>query len=185
VASGRDTEDSEESVQGREGEEGMNCIQQSIESDMTAKDVLQSLKNGIGTGYGNIFIPEFTFADLRIDGIFIDTDKRRIRGIEVKVSRADFKADEKWQLYTQFTSDLSIACPKGLIQKDEVPSPFGLIWCEKEFIPAEKMWDKKERTNYFAHWVKKPKRFNNNGLAWFWRYTEILETEFKRHSVNW
>lgn len=156
----------------------MHTVKASIESNVTVKDIQKALHR-LG-GYGSVFVPEFTFHDQRIDGIIVEPGKaRRIRGFEIKVSRADFLQDEKWQNYSRFCSSLSVACPKGLIRPDEIPKPFGLLYVAKRVDIRE--WDKKECISYPITWAKKPKTFNGNtGLAWTWTYLEVLEAEFKR-----
>lgn len=48
-------------------------------------------------------------------------------GYEIKVSRSDWGRDNKWQSYLPLCNQLYIVCPRGLIAKDEVPDPLGLI----------------------------------------------------------
>ena len=43
-----------------------------------------------------------------------------ISAYEIKVSKGDFKADNKWPAYLPFCDCFSFACPKGLISKDEI-----------------------------------------------------------------
>lgn len=50
-------------------------------------------------------------------------------GYEVKVSRADFKQDEKWHSYLGSCNQLYFACPKGMIDPSEVPGEVGLKYC--------------------------------------------------------
>jgi hypothetical protein len=50
-------------------------------------------------------------------------------GYEVKVSRADFKNDEKWPAYLPLCNQLYFVCPKDLIKRDEVPDGVGLKYC--------------------------------------------------------
>lgn len=153
-------------------------VQASIESNLGVKDIHKAIDQ-LG-GYGSIFVPEFTFHDMRIDGILVEPGKtRRIRGFEIKVSRPDFIRDGKWQNYTQFCSSLSIACPEGLIRPDEIESPFGLLWVKKETWVRDH--DGYKGTAYHTQWAKRPKDFQGTkGLAWTWRYLEVLEAEFKR-----
>ena len=155
-----------------------NSIKASIESNVTVKDIHQAI-NAMGQ-YGCILVPEFTFYDQRIDAILIKPEKtRRIMGFEIKVSRADFIQDAKWQNYSRFCSSLSLACPSGLIKPEEIPSPFGLLWVEKKVDVRN--WDKKECVSYPYTWAKRPKDFQGNkGLAWTWTYLEVIELEFKR-----
>ena len=120
--------------------------------------------------FRSIHVPEFTWGNLRIDSLIIETRKRWIRGFEIKVSREDWVADHKWQLYSEFCSSLSIACPVGLIKPDEVSKPFGLLYVIEN------------GEGYYGHkWAKRPKRFQNReALAWMWTYLRVLEAEMPR-----
>ncbi|RUT48786.1 DNA repair protein MmcB-related protein [Paenibacillus anaericanus] len=51
-----------------------------------------------------------------------------LTGYEVKVSRSDFMQDQKWPGYMAYCNKFSFVCPKGLIQKEELPEEVGLIW---------------------------------------------------------
>lgn len=53
-------------------------------------------------------------------------------GYEIKVSRRDFLADDKWQNYLPLCSDFYFVCPSGLIQPEEIAAPAGLIWSSNE-----------------------------------------------------
>lgn len=55
-----------------------------------------------------------------------------ITGYEVKVDRQDFLNDDKWPAYREYCHRLFFACPKGLIEKDELPEDVGLIWFNPE-----------------------------------------------------
>jgi hypothetical protein len=122
-------------------------------------------------GWGSVYIPEFTWGGLRIDALVVDTDTRWARGFEIKMTRSDYVRDTKWACYTQFCSSLSIVCPAGLIQKAEVPDPFGLLYVSLEGYGGGET----------AKWEKKPKRFQRRaGLAWLWTYVGILEKELPR-----
>ena len=118
--------------------------------------------------YKNIYVPEFTFQtrgrEYRIDAIIIDIPHRWIRGFEIKVKKVDFQRDTKWTQYTRFCSSVSIACPEGLIEPEEVKSPFGLLWIGGAL-----------------QWKKRPLNFQKrDSLAWIWTYIEVLEYELPR-----
>lgn len=133
---------------------------------MTAKDIERALRRHLG----DLYIPEFTFGDQRIDAIVISCHERTVRGFEIKVDRADFLRDKKWQTYSRFCSSLALACPEGLVQKDEIPDPFGLLWVTPQG---------------FVHWEKRSKNIaSRDSLAWTWRYLEILEKEIPRLVAN-
>lgn len=51
-----------------------------------------------------------------------------LTGYEIKVSRSDFQRDNKWPGYMAYCNKFSFVCPKGLIQKEELPDEVGLIW---------------------------------------------------------
>jgi hypothetical protein len=128
---------------------------------MTANDLKDHLRK-----LGHLYIDEFTWGGLRIDAIVIDIGARTVRGFEVKVSRGDYFADKKWQLYSEFCSSLSIVCPEGLIQPEEVSDPFGLLWIDP---PGN------------FHWKKRPKNIQSrNSLAWTWTYLSVIEKELAR-----
>lgn len=50
-----------------------------------------------------------------------------IRIYEIKVSRSDFLADTKFYRYAEYGNELVLVCPKGLIQREELPESFGLM----------------------------------------------------------
>ncbi|MDY6979388.1 MAG: MmcB family DNA repair protein [Pseudomonadota bacterium] len=49
-------------------------------------------------------------------------------GYEIKVSRSDFVRDTKWQGYLDYCNEFYFVCPKGIIDKDELPPEAGLIY---------------------------------------------------------
>ncbi|MFH1287131.1 MAG: hypothetical protein ABII25_00340 [bacterium] len=132
--------------------------------DMKANEVSEQLRKM--ERWANIYIDEYTYDDLRIDAIIIDTEHKWLRGFEIKVTRSDFLNDEKWENYSCFCSSLSVVCPWGLIQKEEINKPFGLLWVSR---------------NGCAKWVRRPKNFQKReALAWRFLYYRVIETEFKR-----
>lgn len=134
---------------------------------MTADEIHEHLRELAGW-YG-IYVKEFSFNSLRADAVIVDTYKRWIRGFEIKLTRADFLRDMKWEKYTEFTSSLTIVCPEGLIQPEEIRKPFGLLWISE---------NKRGVTRKF---VKKPAKFQHRGsLAWLYTYTKVLERELPR-----
>jgi len=135
---------------------------------VTANEILNELYS-LG-GFHSVLIPEFTYGGLRIDAAIVDVRKRWIRGFEIKVTRSDFLSDKKWTSYTQFCSSLSIVCPEGLIDPDEIKRPFGLLWVGKnKFGSTTKKWK------------KMPQNFQKRDcLAWLWTYVSVIETELPR-----
>lgn len=129
-------------------------------------------------GWGSVYVPEYTYSHMRIDAAVIDIRSRWIRGFEIKMTRADFLADEKWLNYAEFCSSLSIVCPKGLIQREEIQKPLGLLWvsvCEKG-TPYERP---------IGEWIRRPKRFQSReGLAWLFTYVRVIEKELPRMDIE-
>lgn len=137
-------------------------------AEAVTHDQIRSVLRRLG-GWGSVYVPEFTWGKLRIDAAVIDTRTRWVRGFEIKMSRGDFRRDQKWQEYSEFCSALSIVCPHGLIRKEEVEAPFGLLYVQTGSYGTE------------ASWAKRPKRFQRrDGLAWLWTYVRILERELPR-----
>lgn len=59
-------------------------------------------------------------------------------GYEIKVSRADFKQDEKWHSYLPLCNQLYFVCPKGMIEPDEMPDGVGLKYCTESQVRTVK-----------------------------------------------
>ena len=55
-----------------------------------------------------------------------------ITGYEIKVDRSDFTRDEKWHGYLQYCNKFYFACPKGLIEPEELPAQVGLVYYDPE-----------------------------------------------------
>ena len=122
----------------------------------------------------NLFIPEFSWRDLRIDAIIIDTRDRWISGYEIKVRKSDFLGDKKWVKYSEFCSTLSILCPEGLIDKSEVEKPFGLSYIVKDRFGDFKLQN-----------IQKPQLLQKrHSLSWFYTYTRVLELEMIRTQIE-
>ena len=70
---------------------------------------------------------------LRLDGLAIARSwvNPVVTGYEIKVSRSDFMADEKWHMYLGYCNVFYFVCPSGLIQPEELPENIGLLWVSK------------------------------------------------------
>lgn len=95
--------------------------------------------------------------NLIADAVGIDLKKKEIRTIEVKVSKQDLKRDINLfndYSYTNFCHYSYILCPQNIIQKDEIPEKYGLLWIDeynkikviKNPIKSEKLNIKYETT---------------------------------------
>lgn len=71
---------------------------------------------------------------LKFDGLAITKSytKPNIIGYEIKVSRNDFKQDNKWHLYLQYCNEFYFVVPTGLVSKEELPDNVGLIYYNPE-----------------------------------------------------
>ena len=49
-------------------------------------------------------------------------------GYEIKVHRGDFLQDDKWHVYLDYCNEFYFACPKGVIEPDELPKEAGLLY---------------------------------------------------------
>lgn len=61
-------------------------------------------------------------------------------GYEIKVSRSDFLRDAKFYTYEELCNCLYIVCPKGMIDRTELPESVGLMYYdpEKKIITTKK-----------------------------------------------
>ena len=71
---------------------------------------------------------------LKFDGLAVTKSytKPNIIGYEIKVSRNDFKQDNKWHLYLQYCNEFYFVVPTGLVSKEELPDDVGLIYYNPE-----------------------------------------------------
>lgn len=53
-------------------------------------------------------------------------------GYEIKVSRSDFLRDAKFYTYEELCNCLYIVCPKGMIERTELPESVGLMYYDQE-----------------------------------------------------
>ena len=75
------------------------------------------------------------FQECIFDALVISPRKLYLRGFEFKTIHGDFLRDirtNKWRKYLKYCHTFSFVCPKGLIQKEEIESPAGLIWIWKD-----------------------------------------------------
>jgi hypothetical protein len=83
---------------------------------------------------------------LKLDGLAIKKSwtKPRFTGYEIKVSRSDFLNDEKWPAYMKYCHRFYFACPKGLIQPEELPDDVGLLWYDPSYNKAGNLYTRKK-----------------------------------------
>lgn len=70
----------------------------------------------------------------RLDGLAIRKSWTNtcFTGYEIKISRSDFLRDAKFYTYEELCNFLYIVCPKGLIQRTELPESVGLMYYDPE-----------------------------------------------------
>jgi hypothetical protein len=61
-------------------------------------------------------------------GVKISWSNPVFHGYEIKISRGDFKRDNKYQEYLPYCTAFSFVCPDKMIAKDEIPDAIGLIY---------------------------------------------------------
>jgi hypothetical protein len=78
--------------------------------------------------------PTWFGSHLRMDGVAIAKSWTRpcITGYEVKVSRSDWLADQKWNNYIPLCHRFSVAAAPGVVHEGEIPA--GVGWYE--YVPA-------------------------------------------------
>lgn len=99
---------------------------------ITAKDILGLLA---AKHAADVFVPEcktgpsWHGAPIRLDAWAMRRSWAHPEtfGYEIKVSRSDFVADNKWTSYLDYCTHFSFVCPPGLIDPAELPDGIGLI----------------------------------------------------------
>lgn len=108
------------------------------EKKVTSTDIKIALKE-LHSGRSTYFLTECKTGStyfppaqglLKFDGLAITKSytQPNIIGYEIKVSRSDFKQDNKWHLYLQYCNEFYFVVPKGLVKKEELPDNVGLIY---------------------------------------------------------
>jgi len=92
------------------------------------------------------------------DCLLVKPSSKRFRGFEFKVSRSDFLRDKnsgKWKKYLKYCHTFTWVCPKGLINKEEIEKPAGLLWIS---TIGDEYGYKEQRFFEIPHpiWIKRP-----------------------------
>ncbi len=114
---------------------------------ITADDIVAHLKK-IGFNRGSdVAVTEFCpYGEARrVDMFYFNRWNRETRGYEIKISRADFLSDKKWESYLKYCTWFYFVAPEGIIKKEELPEKVGLM--EIQIIPRES-YGSDEETNY-------------------------------------
>jgi len=112
---------------------------------ITAYDILKSLSGGNFNTQSVVEVSEFSPYHsnlIRLDMFAWQPDKTW--GYEIKVTKNDFKTDNKWQTYLNYCDFFYFVAPKGLIDLEELPEKVGLIeafwhqnWQENNYLRTE------------------------------------------------
>lgn len=117
---------------------------------------------------------------IRMDAVTFNRYDRKIRGFEIKLTRADFLQDKKWERYLPYCNYFSFVAPKGVIQKEELPDKIGLI----EVFFAEKLWATEE-VRITSEIVKKMYRLHDVPAELYIKLLEgiALKAAVQRHNI--
>ncbi len=101
-----------------------------------ASDLVEALHFDIKRKYPErLNLAEFSIPNgRRMDMFSLDYLCRQTSGYEVKISRSDFVADDKWQEYLPFCNKFYFVCPPDLIKLSELPPETGLIYVEQGLV---------------------------------------------------
>lgn len=143
---------------------------------INAEDILQYLKAHGFNSNMDLGVSEFCpyGQSRRLDLFYFNRWNRETRGYEIKVSRADFLADKKWQEYLKYCSKFYFVAPTGIIKPNELPPEIGLI--EIDVIQKDNWYGKAEEDDkqyYLSHkFTKKCKKLPPLGEK---EYVQLLE----------
>jgi len=118
--------------------------------------ITKFFKERYGPGSTDIGLFEFGIDGRIFDCLLFNGHKMKLRGFEFKVNRADFLQDirkEKWKKYLGYCHTFTWVCPKGLVRREEVEKPAGLLWIT---TVAEHYGYEKNNNNPYPLWVKRP-----------------------------
>ena len=113
-------------------------------SEMTAKVTSTDIKRALAEKHWrDFFLTEVKSGptQLSVPGGLKILDSLAIRkswtapcftGYEVKISRSDFLRDAKFYTYEELCNCLYIVCPKGMIERTELPESVGLMYYDPE-----------------------------------------------------
>ena len=113
-------------------------------SEMTAKVTSTDIKRALAEKHWrDLFLTEVKSGptQLSVPGGLKILDSLAIRkswtapcftGYEVKISRSDFLRDAKFYTYEELCNCLYIVCPKGMIERTELPESVGLMYYDPE-----------------------------------------------------
>jgi len=113
---------------------------------ITAADILKLLEQRHAD---DVFVaeckngPSQNTSHLRLDAWVLRRSwaKPCVWGYEIKVSRSDFLADNKWRGYLPLCNEFYFVAPTGVIKPDELPQEAGLLLVTST---AARLWTKKK-----------------------------------------
>lgn len=143
----------------------MDSNEKMINPKITALDIIYYLKQIQFNGNFEMGVTEFCpyGESRRFDLFYFQRWNRETKGYEIKISRADFLADKKWQEYLKYCTFFYFIAPEGIIKKEELPENVGLIEIfASEYSPEDwsNDWYDKGQSQFFLEkrFTKKAKR---------------------------
>lgn len=106
-----------------------------------------------------------------------------VREFEIKISRQDFLKDKDKGKHEKYKNDKKApnyffyVCPKGLIQKHEIPSNYGLIYVINEFVIELIKSPRKLHERPFTDWEYLCKKIYS-------RYWNLLRQEYLDRTIE-
>lgn len=143
---------------------------------INAEDIVQYLKSNGFNGNLDVGVTEFCpyGAARRLDLFYFSRWNRETIGYEIKVTRADFLGDKKWQEYLKYCRKFYFIAPTGIIKPSELPPEIGLI--EVDVIQKSDYYnrhDDDDKQYYMSHkFTKKCKKLPPLGEK---EYVQLLE----------
>ena len=125
-------------------------------------------------------------------------------GYEIKVSRADFLNDNKWEGYLDYCHKFFFVCPPGIIDKKELPNNVGLLVSSQNgtklytkrravrrdidipqsiliYILMARLEEFKEedKSNYWKNWLERKGNLQEVGHNVSRRLSKLIQTKIK------
>lgn len=149
------------------------------EKTITARDITERLRFWkIPLATDSAWMEEFSIGEGRLDLLTMNLKDWTVRGFEIKISRSDFRADQKWSSYLPFFNYFYFATPPGLLKPEELPDEIGLLE-----VHDERTVEKKKAKLLQPSFVRETygERYMTRVMMKFMRDIAWRETRTPRH----